>query len=91
MDLVITGLLNKEIAYTPGTGEKTIKAHRARMMQKMQATSVAQLVRMAMVERCEPYPAQLQPIPVLINCRTRRGGVRGRPSGPRLRHVAHSD
>ena len=64
MDLVITGLLNKEIAYTLGTGEKTIKAHRARVMQKMQATSVAQLVRMAaMVERCEPYPAQLQPIP----------------------------
>ena len=63
MDLVITGLLNKEIAYTLGTGEKTIKAHRARVMQKMQATSVAELVRMAaMVEMCEPHPAQLQPI-----------------------------
>jgi FixJ family two-component response regulator len=64
MGLVITGLLNKEIAYALGTGEKTIKAHRARVMQKMQATSVAALVRMAaLVEMCEPHPAQLQPIP----------------------------
>jgi FixJ family two-component response regulator len=64
MGLVITGLLNKEIAYTLGTGEKTIKAHRARVMQKMQATSVAELVRMAaLVEMGEPHPAQLQPSP----------------------------
>ena len=64
MSLVTTGLLNKEIAYALGTSEKTIKAHRARIMQKMQATSVAGLVRMAaMVEMCEPHPAQLQPIP----------------------------
>jgi RNA polymerase sigma factor (sigma-70 family) len=64
MGLVITGLLNKEIAYALGTSEKTIKAHRARVMQKMQATSVAELVRMAaMVEMCAPHTAQLQPIP----------------------------
>src|SRR5215470_3151344 len=46
MGLVTTGLLNKEIAYALGTCEKTIKAHRARVMQKMQAASVAELVRM---------------------------------------------
>ena len=64
MGLVTTGLLNKEIAYALGTSEKTIKAHRARVMQKMQATSVAELVRMAaMVEMGEPHTAQLQPIP----------------------------
>jgi FixJ family two-component response regulator len=64
MALVITGLLNKEIAYALGTGEKTIKAHRARVMQKMQATSVAELVRMAaLVEMGAPPAAQLQPIP----------------------------
>jgi len=64
MDLVITGLLNKEIAYALGAGEKTIKAHRARVMQKMQATSVAELVRMAaLVEMGEPHAAPLQPVP----------------------------
>jgi RNA polymerase sigma factor (sigma-70 family) len=64
LSLVTTGLLNKEIAYALGTSEKTIKAHRARVMQKMQATSVAELVRMAtMVEMGEPHTAQLQPIP----------------------------
>jgi FixJ family two-component response regulator len=64
MGLVITGLMNKEIAYALGTCEKTIKAHRARVMQKMQAASVAELVRMAaMVEMCGPPTAQLQAIP----------------------------
>jgi FixJ family two-component response regulator len=58
LGLVTTGLLNKEIAYILGTCEKTIKAHRARVMQKMQATSIAELVRMAaMVEICEPHTA----------------------------------
>jgi FixJ family two-component response regulator len=49
MGLVITGLLNKEIAYALGTTEKTIKAHRAQGMQKMQARSLADLVRMAAI------------------------------------------
>jgi FixJ family two-component response regulator len=58
LGLVTTGLLNKQIAYVLGTCEKTIKAHRARVMQKMQATSIAELVRMAaMVEICEPHTA----------------------------------
>jgi FixJ family two-component response regulator len=47
MALVVTGLLNKQIAYVLGASEKTIKVHRARVMQKMQARSVAELVRMA--------------------------------------------
>ena len=64
LGLVTTGLLNKEIAYILGTTEKTIKAHRARVMQKMQATSVAELVRMAaMAEPPEPQTAPRQPIP----------------------------
>jgi FixJ family two-component response regulator len=47
MALVVTGRLNKQIADDLGTSEKTIKVHRARVMQKMQAMSVADLVRMA--------------------------------------------
>lgn len=47
MGLVATGMLNKQIAGRLGTCERTIKAHRARVMQKMQAGSVAELVRMA--------------------------------------------
>jgi FixJ family two-component response regulator len=44
---VITGMLNKEIAIALKVTEKTIKVHRARVMQKMRASSVADLVRLA--------------------------------------------
>jgi RNA polymerase sigma factor (sigma-70 family) len=49
MALLMTGLLNKEIASALGTSEKTIKAHRARIKAKMQALSLADLVRMAVI------------------------------------------
>jgi FixJ family two-component response regulator len=45
--LVVTGMLNKQIAYDLGVGLKTIKVHRARVMEKMRAASVAELVRLA--------------------------------------------
>jgi FixJ family two-component response regulator len=45
--LVVTGMLNKQIASALGIGEKTVKVHRARVMEKMQAGSVADLVRLA--------------------------------------------
>ncbi len=45
--LVVTGMLNKQIADALGIGEKTVKVHRARVMEKMQAGSVAELVRLA--------------------------------------------
>ena len=45
MPLVVSGLPNKMIAFNLGTVEKTIKVHRARIMQKMQAKSLADLVR----------------------------------------------
>jgi len=45
--LVATGLLNKQIALQLGTTERTVKAHRGVMVQKMEADSVADLVRMA--------------------------------------------
>jgi FixJ family two-component response regulator len=45
--LVVAGKLNKQIAAAIGASERTVKAHRARVMQKMRATSVADLVRAA--------------------------------------------
>jgi FixJ family two-component response regulator len=47
MASVVTGLLNKQVAAELGTSEKTIKVHRARVMQKMEAGSLADLVRMS--------------------------------------------
>jgi FixJ family two-component response regulator len=47
MTLVVGGLLNKQIAATLGASEKTVKIHRGRVMEKMQAHSVADLVRAA--------------------------------------------
>jgi FixJ family two-component response regulator len=44
--LVISGMLNKQIAYQLGTVEKTIKVHRARVMEKMEVQSLAELVRL---------------------------------------------
>jgi FixJ family two-component response regulator len=46
MNLVVKGRLNKQIAFALGTVEKTIKVHRARVMDKMQVDSVAELVRL---------------------------------------------
>ena len=47
MRLVVSGMLNKQIAATLGICEKTIKVHRGRVMRKMQVQSVAELVRIA--------------------------------------------
>jgi FixJ family two-component response regulator len=47
MTLVVTGLLNKQIAAQLRTSEATVKAHRAQLMRKMEADSVAQLVRIS--------------------------------------------
>ena len=50
LEHVVAGKLNKEIAGELGTVEQTVKVHRARIMEKMGVTSVAELVRLT--ERC---------------------------------------
>ncbi|HUO87755.1 MAG TPA: response regulator transcription factor [Rhizomicrobium sp.] len=47
MSILITGQLNKQIGAAIGTSESTVKTHRTQVMRKMQAASLAELVRMA--------------------------------------------
>jgi len=46
ISMVVSGMLNKQIADQLGTAENTVKVHRSRAMEKMQAQSVAELVKM---------------------------------------------
>jgi FixJ family two-component response regulator len=57
MALVVSGLLNKQIGGELGISEITVKAHRGKVMQKMKAGSLADLVRMA--SKLRPAPAAM--------------------------------
>jgi FixJ family two-component response regulator len=54
---VTDGMLNKQVGAAFGIAEKTIKVHRARVMDKMGAVSLAELVRMVDVLRTDPTPS----------------------------------
>jgi FixJ family two-component response regulator len=47
MDLVVKGLMNKQVAFELNISEITVKAHRGRVMEKMRATTFVDLVNMA--------------------------------------------
>ena len=56
--MVVSGMLNKQIAAQIGTAENTVKIHRSRAMEKMQANSLADLVKM--IQRLQVSPIKSQ-------------------------------
>jgi len=54
VEMVVSGMLNKQIAAQLGTAENTVKVHRSRAMEKMQANSLADLVKM--IQRLQAFP-----------------------------------
>jgi FixJ family two-component response regulator len=56
MALVVSGLMNKQVGFELGISEITVKAHRGRVMRKMKAGSLAELVNMAARLRLAPAP-----------------------------------
>jgi FixJ family two-component response regulator len=58
---VIAGFLNKQIAFELGIAEKTVKVHRARVMEKMLANSLAELVQLAEKLRLPPCSSSIFP------------------------------
>lgn len=64
MDLVVEGLLNKQVALELGIVEKTVKVHRARVMEKMGVESLAELVRIAAALGAAPAGGETAPPPL---------------------------
>jgi len=58
LDLLVAGKPNKTIAYDLGASPRTVEVHRARVMEKMGARSLAELVRMVIAVTPEPAAAK---------------------------------
>ena len=58
---IITGMLNKQIAYSLKITERTVKAHRSQVMQKLNVVSVAELVRLTQKANISPIKKGLTP------------------------------
>lgn len=71
MQLVVSGMLNKEIAYDLGISVMTVKVHRGQVMQKFCANSVADLVRMA--DRLGISPVRPSPTTTKVSWRPHPG------------------
>jgi RNA polymerase sigma factor (sigma-70 family) len=56
ISMVVSGMLNKQIAAQIGTSENTVKAHRSRAMEKMRASSLADLVKL--IQRIQAFPSK---------------------------------
>jgi FixJ family two-component response regulator len=70
MQLVITGMLNKQVGGELGVAEKTVKVHRGRLMQKLGVISVAGLVQL--VQRADvPPPVRVRPKSNVVRVRSR--------------------
>jgi FixJ family two-component response regulator len=86
LELVIRGLLNKQIAAKLGIGEKTVKLHRYRAMRKMNVNSVPSLIRLVAHAGIQPeFPAIDTPVAYGAGGKSSPVDVRRRPSSPEIR------
>lgn len=54
MDMIVAGQANKQIAHHLDISDKTVEAHRAKVMEKLEATSLAELIRKVMILKTKP-------------------------------------
>jgi FixJ family two-component response regulator len=85
--LVVSGMINKEVAWELGTSEKTIKVHRARVVEKFEARSLPDLVRMTARLGIGATPA---PIARVEPQTARHPGAQGRAPSSSLRTKARA-